>query len=326
MDRNTSPISPFLKEDYVKAYEKTAANLYPADELLRFKKIYSQLNDFQIDEIELANGSDEWIQKLMITLGKRGVMTLTPDFVMYEVYAKQMKVPFYQIKSDQHFDFDFTEVIQKIKQIKPSLFIVSNPHNPTGRLFSEKTLNQIAQAMKEVGGYFVIDEAYIEFAQDYNRPKGEHIILLRTLSKIYGMAGLRIGVIQALNETYQKITSINHPYPLNHLNLNLASEFLEEEDRRLNFLSYQKECQTKLIEAFQLVEDKVIIKPSTTNFVFTYGQNARNLGIFLREKGFSGRFYEEDNLRESVRYSILALEQYPGLTKALTEWKNQIGG
>jgi len=323
MDRNTSPISPFTKKDYEKAYENTFPHLYPEDEIQRFKNIYGKINNFRPDEIELANGSDEWLQKLMLTLGHDGVMTLNPDFNMYEEYAGQVDVPCYQIDSNEYFIFDFDEIINEIKEKRPSLFILSNPHNPTSILFSERNLNRISEAMSSVNGYFVIDEAYTEFAVDYDRPQGDHVIILRTMSKIYGMAGLRIGIINAKNETFKKLISINHPYPLNNLNLNLAADFLENKEKLDTFTSYQIESRDKLAEIFQVVQNKVHIKqPSFTNFVFTYGENAKDLGLFLKEKGFSGRFYNEDHLNDAVRYSIIELDKYPELKNALEEWES----
>ena len=321
MDRNTSPISPFSKKDYEKAYENTFPHLYPELEIQRFKNIYGEINDFRPDEIELANGSDEWLQKLMITLGYDGVMTLNPDFNMYEEYASQIEVPFYQIDSDEYFTFDFDEIINEINKVRPSLFILSNPHNPTSILFSEKNLKRISEAMSRVNGYLVIDEAYVEFATDYDRPQGDHVIILRTMSKIYGMAGLRIGIIHAKNDTLEKLTSINHPYPLNSLNLNLAADFLENREKLNHFTSYQIKARDKLIEMFQVVQNKVHIKqPSFTNFVFTYGENTKDLGLFLKKKGFSGRFYNEEHLDAAVRYSIIELDKYPELKNALKEW------
>jgi len=321
MDRNTSPISPFTKEDFVQTYSNTDPNLYPEVELTRFKNVYGEINGFDPDEIELANGSDEWLQKLMITLGGKGVMSLSPDFFMYEEYANQIGVPLYKVESNAVFEFDFAYVTQEIREKEPSLFILSNPHNPTGKQFSEEDLNKLSEEMKNIGGYFVIDEAYIEFGEDYKRPTGEHVIILRTMSKIYGMAGLRIGIINASNDTYEKLTSINHPYPLNNLNLNLASGFLESEDQRQTFTSYQKEARNQLFDAFDLVKDLVNIKDSSSNFVFTYGENAIDLGNYLKAKGFDGRFYTEENLKDVVRYSIIDHDQYPQLIEAINEWK-----
>lgn len=325
MDQNTSPYSPFEKADYKKVERLSEENLYPEDEILRFKKNYVSYNpEMKVENIELANGADEWIQKLMFTFGDEGALTLNPDFFMYQDYAHQLGQKIKFVDADDNFTFDIAEIVNEIERLEPSLFIMSNPHNPTGHQFSEENLQRISDAVEAVSGYFVIDEAYIEFGKDYKRPQGDHVLILRTMSKIYGMAGLRIGVIHATGETYEEITKVNHPYPLNLLSLNLANEFLEDKDRVENYKNAQLESKEELVESFKKVSDVIHVKPSATNFVFTYGDHAIDLGSFLKEKGFQARFYEEEDLANVVRYSIIKLEDYPRLDQAIAEWRETI--
>lgn len=323
MDRNTSPISPFTAEDYQRAFQETAENHYPDQEIVRFKEIYAQISGWPVDSIELANGSDEWLQKLMIVYGRGGVLTLSPDFFMYQDYARQIGVDIQFIEADDAFEFNLKTIIAEIQRVKPQLFILSNPHNPTGRQFEEAFLQAIADEMAAIGGYFVIDEAYIEFGADYKRPLGDHVILLRTMSKIFGMAGLRIGILYATGQTYADLTAINHPYPLNNLALNLASNFLEDPQRRATFVAYQLECTQLLRESFAGI---VPYKATSSNFIFTYGPSAISLGEYLRANGFKGRFYQEANLQEVVRYSIIKEEAYPILQTLLSTWQAEQGG
>ncbi len=324
MNRNTSPISAIKKEYMDEVYNRTVFQDYPDIELGQLKAIYAKDNNLNVDEIELASGADEWIQKTFITLGQKGIMTITPDFFMYKDYAEQLQLPFYEVESEADYSFDFDKIVKAIYKKKPSLFILSNPHNPTGLMFKEDELQAIADAMEAMHGYFVIDEAYIEFGKEYARPDGEHVLIIRTLSKIYGLAGLRIGIIIAKGETYDKVTRINHPYPLDHVGMNLASVFLEDKAWVKEYANYQIEARDMLVDAFKQVNQVMSVNDSYTNFVFTYGDRALSLGRYLEENGFSGRFYEEDNLKETVRYSIIKHEDYPRLNELIEEWlKNQ---
>lgn len=322
MNRNTSPISPFKPEDYQLAYELTEEQNYPYQEIDRFKANYARLANWEVAQIELANGSDEWIQKLMICFGKGGVLTLDPDFFMYQDYANQLDVEINFVASNAQFDFSLEEIVSEIKRLKPAVFILSNPQNPTGIQFSEAFLQTLADVMENIDGYLVIDEAYIEFGADYRRPAGDHVILLRTMSKLYGMAGLRIGIIHATGDTFRRLIKINHPYPINHLVLNLASIFLEDEARLKAFIDYQSKSRAALITAFDQVSDLISVKPTASNFVFTYGPRAVDLGLYLKEHGFEARFYQEAGLEEVVRYSIIQLETYPALNQLIQEWGN----
>lgn len=318
MDRNTSPITPFTADDYLKAYQMTGEHKYPFEEINRFKAIYAKINHWNPAEIELANGSDEWLQKLMITYGDGGVLALAPDFFMYQDYAQQIKVKIDFVHANVDFEFSLNEILTKIKQSKPSLFILSNPHNPTGKQFSESFLQNISQAVQEIGGYFAIDEAYIEFGTDYQRPQGDHVIILRTMSKIYGMAGLRIGIMKASGQTFKDLTSINHPYPVNSLALNLASLVLEDRKRLEGFINYQIYSRDMLKDVFRYAVNS---KPTESNFIFTYGKDALDLGKYLLTKGFKGRFYQEKGMEEVVRYSIIKLGDYQKLAQAIDDWR-----
>lgn len=322
MNRNTSPVSPFRREHYEKSSQMTPVSQYPEVEIDRFKKNYGQITDLNPEELELANGSDEWIQKLMIVFGlDGGALTLAPDFFMYTDYAGQFGVDLRYVDADENYDFDIQKVIKEIKKVQPKMFIFSNPQNPTAVQFSEEDIQDLADAMKEIDGYLVIDEAYVEFGEEYKRPEGDHVIIIRTMSKIYGMAGLRIGILHATGLTYEKITKINHPYPLNNLVLNLASEFLEDQPARDDFIDYQLEAKNLLVESLKPIEDVIQVKPSSTNFVFTYGDKAVDLGRYLENQGYLARFYEEDNLKNVVRYSIIDLEEYPSFEEAVKNWR-----
>ncbi|XJS10294.1 pyridoxal phosphate-dependent aminotransferase [Aerococcaceae bacterium WGS1372] len=320
MDRNTSPISPIKDEYYAKLADLTDYSGYPDDEPVYLKELYAKQNNLDVNQIELANGADEWIQKSFITLGKEGVMTVTPDFFMYHDYAMQLGLPYYEVSSNADFTFDFDKIVQEIKDKRPSLFIISNPHNPTGVMFEASDLQKIADAMGAIGGYFVIDEAYIEFGRNYQRPQGDHILIIRTMSKIYGMAGFRVGIIIAQNDTFDKVTKINHPYPLSHVAMNFARILLEDTEWVNEFKEYQLEAQGKLINAFDPVKEFMNVNESHTNFVFTYGEKALSLGEFLKDNGFLARFYQENNLKNTVRYSIIKLEDYDRFNELIEQW------
>lgn len=318
MDRNTSPISPFTSDDYKMALQQTNEHNYPFQEIVRFKENYAEISGWLPEEMELANGSDEWLQKLMIVYGQGGVLSLAPDFVMYQDYADQIGVEMHFVKADQDFNFELKDILQTIEEVKPQLFILSNPHNPTGRQFEALFLQTIADAMERIKGYFVIDEAYIEFGSDYSRPKGDHVIILRTMSKIYGMAGLRIGILKASGQTFKDLTKINHPYPVNSLALNLATQFLEDSQRVEKFKTYQLTSRDLLLDAFKSI---IFFKPTASNFIFTYGPQALQLGNHLRQQGFQGRFYQLAGMEEVVRYSIIQHQAYPQLKEALQAWQ-----
>lgn len=323
MDRNTSPISPLSEEAMMEVLSKTKINEYPSVEIDHFKNLYADYYNIKPENIEVANGSDEWIQKVVMTLGQDGVMTVAPDFVMYKEYSDQIDAKFTTVPCNADYRFDFDEVMTQIDKERPSLFLISMPHNPTGQLFKYEELEKLSRAMERIGGYLVIDEAYAEFGPEFDKPAGEHVLIIRTLSKMYGVAGLRVGMVIAEGETFKKVTRINHPYPVNALSLNMAAKIFEEKEELAKFIDYQKKSKEMLETAFGKVSDKVNVIESYTNFVFTYGKNAMALGQHLIDNGYRCRMYNDESLKNVVRYSIIKHEDYSRLDKLITEWSNQ---
>lgn len=321
MNRNTSPKRPLTDKQLQDIIIHTPLHQYPEEELKRFKELYASYHSLNPEQIELANGSDEWLQKLMIQFGERGVLTIDPDFFMYQDYARQINRPFWQVDSNLDFEFNLADILNAIQEYKPSLLIISNPQNPTGLQFEASFLQELADAMEEIKGYFVIDEAYIEFGDGYPRPKNSNVIIIRTLSKIYGLAGLRIGIAIAEGETFNRLVAINHPYPINNLSLNVANALFANPDQLDEWVAYQKACQAELIKSFDIVKDLVIVKPTKSNFVFTYGEKARALGSYLIENGYIPRTYDAPNLSQVVRYSILDLAEYDRFREVLKTWR-----
>ena len=323
MHRNTSPISPFKPDHIQRALEKTQANQYPGGELARFKDHYSQLTGLSSDRIAVANGSDEWVKRLIRYFGRQGtILTFYPDFIMYFKYAKQYQVDLQAIPADDHFNYSIDQALDLIQAVNPILFIFSSPNNPTGTQFSPSDIQALAGGMAKVGGYLVIDEAYIEFGQDYDRSQGDHILILRTLSKMYGMAGLRLGILYGRGNIFDRVIQEDFsPFPVNNLALNLASEFLEDKAHVKDFVNYQMQSRAKLVETMATLSDLVNIKATASNFVFTYVKQSVDLAHYLTQKDYLIGSFDDDPLKEAFRYSIIESKNYPSLAQDLEEWK-----
>lgn len=328
IDKNESPYRALTNDEIASLAINTHFNQYADDEYSDLQKSYAAFNNLNPELTSFANGSDEWIQKTMIVLADGPVLVLEPDFVMYEVYAKQFNRPLTKINCQEDWTFDYEEVYNTIRELKPSVFIFSQPNNPIGTLHSEEFIKEAADLMKEVGGYLIIDEAYGEFNQEPTHyPEGDHVVRFRTLSKVYGLAGLRVGVAVSTEATIGKLNSIAHPYPLNTFSLNVANYLLNQTDRLEEFIEMNRTLSKKLLRIFkEEVGDIISVIDSSTNFVLTHGEKAVDLGEYIVNKGFLPRMYpESDNpkMRETVRYSIAKDEQLDELKKILKEWRNQ---
>jgi histidinol-phosphate aminotransferase len=326
INKNESPVPSLSEEKIREIIQETPFFRYPAEEHDRFVEAYAKFHHLDPQCIAIANGSDEWIQKFMILLGDGPMMTLDPDFSMYEGYARQLKRPVVKVPCNDDFTFDEERTVQAIREHKPSFFIFSQPNNPTGAMHSDSFVQSVADAVTESGGYLVVDEAYLEFSKrTYEKPSGDNVITIRTLSKIYGLAGLRIGVAVSTRNTIEMLNSIAHPYPVNSLSLNIGTYLLTHEEDLRTFFSRQRALSDKLKEIFsETVSDVVEVLPSETNFVFTYGKNAPSLGEYIMDKGFLPRLYKDERLKDVVRYSIAEEKDLERLHEVLKEWRAKL--
>lgn len=325
MNRNTSPTRPLSDEALMEAVLATPFNQYPDEEEAKFIEAYAAFNGLDPDQVAVANGSDEWLQKLIIQFGKEGVLALAPDFFMYEDYTNQLGYDFNTISANDQFEFDVNQIIDGLDRFKPSILFVSNPQNPTGQQFTSEFLQILADATETRQIVFVIDEAYMEFGDDYQRPDNGNVIYVRTLSKIYGVAGLRVGIAFGKGDVFNKLIQINHPYPMNSLSLNIANKLFEDPDQLQAWQENQLYLRQRLVQAFDQVADLVNIIPSHTNFVFMYGDYVPEFATYLTEKGYIGRTYTDSQMAKAARFSIVAEEEYDRLTAMIGEWRKQVG-
>lgn len=326
IDKNESPHRALTENEISKIAVDTHFNKYAENEYLQLQKSYANYNGLDANLVSFANGSDEWIQKAMIILGEGPVLVLDPDFVMYEEYAMQFKRPLIKVNALADMTFDYEEVFQKIKEYRPSVFIFSQPNNPFGMMHPIDFVEKAAELMKKVKGYMIIDEAYAEFLEDIpTYPEGDHIIRFRTLSKVYGLAGLRVGVAFSTENTMNILNSIAHPYPLNTFSLNIAHYLLNQPKRLTDFISLNRELAKQLHQLFkEEVGAHINILTSHTNFLFTHGKKAVDLGLYINLNGFQPRMYPESDhpaLKEAVRYSIATAEELQELRSIVRKWR-----
>lgn len=183
------------------------------------------------DQITVGNGSDELIDLLVRIYCQPGDAILTSEaaFVAYSVRASASRVRVVQTKMTQDFRFDLKSMAETLRKQqaaeKIKIVFIANPNNPTGT-YVNKT--EVLAFLEEFGNrddlLVVFDEAYTEFvrAQDYIsvmdlRAKYKGLILLKTLSKVYGLAGLRVGVLLAPAETIDLVNRVRTPFNVNLL-------------------------------------------------------------------------------------------------------------
>lgn len=223
---NPNPWPGALQDQWHKALSDVEANRYPdpsAKELKLALRSLMALDDLAKEtetdlDILLGNGSDEIIQILAMAVctASRGILAPEPGFVMYQMIAKFLGVPYHGVALTEAFELDMEAMVQAIADHDPALIFLAVPNNPTGNVFA---LQDILKVIELSSGLVVIDEAYLAFTDsDLLELCASHdnVVVMRTLSKV-GLAGLRLGFLVGQQAWLKEFDKLRLPYNINVL-------------------------------------------------------------------------------------------------------------
>lgn len=267
-------------------------------------------DEIPTDDIDVlfGNGSDELIQLLMQLIANDAgpIMSPSPSFSMYQVFAKIIDKPFQEIALNNDFSIDIDLAEKDIIKHQPALIFISYPNNPTGNLFDKEHVKRIIQCAP---GLVVIDEAYSPFSSEsFDRDFLEYpnAVLLKTLSKI-GFAGIRFGYLFGHKDWINQLNKIRPPYNVNVLSQAVVSAYLD------NKAAFEKTAEKIRCSRHWLYQelsqmDGVNPLPSETNFIsFTVShQSANDVFNQLKDNGILIKNLHQPNtpLAEYLRVTI----------------------
>ena len=280
-------------------------NRYPASGLKN--QLQMQLaNYYQVktDEIALTRGSDEGIDLLMrlfLRAGIDSIMQCPPTFPLYAFYAQlqQASVINCPLKEDDtgfHLDDD---AIKSLWQPNCKLIMLCRPNNPTGTLIELVTIAKLCERFQNQS-IIVVDEAYIEFS---NAPSAtnliaqfDNLIVLRTLSKAYGLAGLRIGAVIAQPQIIHALQSVIAPFTLSSAVVDLGLRALKNKDWFVNTQNRLMELRQNLVADLLQIPWIDKIYPSNANFILVRTAHAQSLADWFGQQGIAVRFFGDNAL------------------------------
>ena len=206
-------------------------NRYPDPHQKALKAKIAEIKGLELDKLFLGNGSDEAIDlvyRVFCVPGASNAVSIAPSYGMYEVAAAMNDIEFRKVQLRPDFSMD-TEAMLAATDSKTRLMFICSPNNPTGNSFP---VEQIEDILERFGGVVVLDEAYIDFSV---RPsltslvkRYPNLIALQTLSKAWGMAGLRIGLAIADPAVISLMSKVKYPYNINVLAQKMALMKLDE--------------------------------------------------------------------------------------------------
>jgi histidinol-phosphate aminotransferase len=299
LDANENSLGSPLKPDY---------NRYPDPHQLKVKEQLSLIKGVPPGNIFLGNGSDECIDLLYRAFcipGKDNVIIHPPTYGMYEVSAHLNDIEVRRAVLTKSFELDL-ELIEKLIDSHTKIIWLCSPNNPTGNILNGTDIEVI---LNNFDGLVVIDEAYINFSrhQSFIRELTEYpnLVILHTLSKAWGLAGLRLGMAFASDQIIEILNRIKPPYNIGQATQQLVVEALTGKDRVNEMIREIVSMRKVLAERMAGLSIVIKMYPSEANFLLIKIKNAKKIyddllvqGIVVRDR--SSAYGCEDCLRITV--------------------------
>ena len=243
-------------------------NLYPDDNYTQLKEAIVNYIGCKIENISVGNGSSELLDLCVKTFVDTNelILSLDPTFSMYSIYAKIVNSRYIGAGEGNDFIINVDDVIKSIKENDPKLTIICNPNNPTGTTIKR---DDVLRIVKSTDNVVIVDEAYMEFSNESVVDEIENydnLIVVKTMSKAFSMAGIRTGYLIANEELVKTIEKVRPPYNLNSISALLATKALKQKDKMLSYVENLKVEREKIYE--KLIDMGVKAYKSGANFVF----------------------------------------------------------
>ena len=286
----------------------TPLNRYPDPQQTRLKESIASQKKVSTDQLLLGNGSDEVLDLIFRAFcepNQDSILTTPPTYGMYDVLANLNAVDNILVPLSPDFQLEVDSIFDAIKPQTKLLFICS-PNNPSGNSVERKAIERL---LKNFNGLVVIDEAYIDFTKDPSwtqvLEQYPNLIVTQTLSKAYGLAGIRLGICYASKEIIAVLNKIKPPYNINSLTQEAAIKAFENKDSVQAQIESILNERSNLINAFKSVPFIKKIYPSEANFILIkvddankrYEELIKN-GIVVRNR--SSQLHCENCLRITV--------------------------
>ena len=267
---------------------QNGVNRYPDPQQSNLKSVLATQNKVSKKQILLGNGSDEVLDLIFRAFCEPkvdNVITLPPTYGMYGVLANLNNIENREVLLSSDFQPKVEQILEVVDACSKILFLCS-PNNPSGNSFSDDAVVKLLENFK---GLVVIDEAYIDFSEKeswLNRLSDyPNLIITQTLSKAYGLAGIRLGICYASEEIIAVLNKIKPPYNVNELTQQRALERLSEPEKIKGEISSIIEQRVKLLEVLVDVNFVEKIYPTEANFILIKVDDANKRYDELIAKG-----------------------------------------
>ena len=301
---------PFeIRREIERAVRKVAFNRYPDPLANDLRDLIAEANGLNRDQVIMGNGGDELLFDMALAWGGPGrtFLNMPPTFTVYKNNAQLTNTAIVDVPRLDDFSIDEDAVVERLARGDIDYTIVTSPNNPTGRSVTGTFVERMLEASDAL---VMVDEAYFEFSRYTVRPlleKHENLVILRTFSKAFSLAGVRIGYLLGSEAVLREFKKVRQPYSVDAVSQAIARVVFENRAQFEKGIDAIIEQRARILEALDAMGG-VKPYPSDANYVlfrlddsFDAGQVWQRLldaGVLVRD--FSRAPYLENCLRVSI--------------------------
>ncbi|NUN70708.1 MAG: histidinol-phosphate transaminase [Bacteroidetes bacterium] len=289
LNQNENPfdIPAEVKDELLEELRRIPWNRYP--DVFPSALIEALAADLGIpmESIIAANGSNELMYTIMMAVVSRGTKVLipTPTFFLYEKIVAVMEGELVTVPARADLSFDVDAIVAAAQRERPALIVLNSPNSPTGQMLR---LDEVQRIIDCTDALILVDEAYIEFAEQPSvqslLASCDRLIILRTFSKAYSLAGLRIGYLLAQPALCAELLKPKIPFTVNNYSSAAAIMLMKRKELILDRIRYVREQKQRLYSALSAIGGIKTFSSQTNFLIFQAEQNAAQLfGKLLSE-------------------------------------------
>jgi histidinol-phosphate aminotransferase len=318
LNTNENPFPPSPKVmDAVRQVEPELLRRYPKPLADAFRESAGKLLGVSPDMILCGNGSDDILTIATRCFVPPGGLLAAPEptYSLYPVLAQLEDAKFVGIPWQPNYSLP----IEAILSAKPQAVYLANPNAPTGSFVSPARIAELADKFR---GLILIDEAYVDFADENCLllvNAYENVVVSRTLSKAYSLAGLRFGYCVAQPQVIEQLNKVKDSYNCDAISVAAATAAIEDQEYARRTWDHVKTERTRVAQELTAMGWEPI--PSQANFILTTVPRGRGKDAYLglKQQGILVRYFDQPGLRDKVRITIGTIQENNALLGAAKE-------
>lgn len=326
MNENPQGLPKEFVEKVLKEITPEFLSIYPEPD--RFLEKYANFIGVNFENVLATNGSDTAIRNILEVFGEVGkeVITVSPSFEMYRINCLLLGLKHIPVEYKEDLSIDINNILEKICK-DTRIVVLLNPNNPVGNVYNDDDVIKIITKAKQYGAIVLIDEAYhyfynqtfLRFTKDF-----DNVVILRTFSKLFSIAALRLGVIVANNKIIDYLKRFKLTFDVNSVALLFGERIIDEPELLDNLIKIEREGRNYILN--ELKNKNYECRDCKGNFIFIKPKSeAKVIAEKLKnEKHILVHPYNNGLLGKYIRVSTGSIEAMQLFLKNFLEVDNKI--